>query len=62
MFLAVWFIGVPTSMGAIAVFALNIEFFAIRREIKNGSFSSWAYLISNALFQVGNVLALHEQC
>jgi uncharacterized membrane protein len=53
MFLAVWFIGVPTSMGAIAVFALNIEFFAIRREIKNGSYSSWAYLISNTLFQVG---------
>ncbi len=52
MFLAVWFIGVPTSMGAIAVFALNTEFFAIRREIKNGSFSPWSYIVSNALFQV----------
>jgi hypothetical protein len=51
MFLVVWFIGVPTSMGAIAVFALNHEFLAVRREIKNGSYSPWAYLISNFLFQ-----------
>jgi hypothetical protein len=51
MFLAVWFTGVPTSMGAIAVFALNLDFLAIRREIKNGSFSPWSYIVSNALFQ-----------
>ncbi len=51
MFLAVWFTGVPTSMGAIAVFALNHDFLAIRREIKNGSFSPWAYILSNAIFQ-----------
>ena len=39
-------------MGAIAVFALNHEFLAVRREIKNGSYSPLSYLISNALFQV----------
>ena len=39
------------SMGAVAVFALNHEFLAVRREIKNGKYSPWAYLISNALFQ-----------
>ena len=51
MFLSVWFTGVPSSMGAIAVFALNHDFLAIRREIKNGSFSPWSYIVSNALFQ-----------
>ena len=39
-------------MGAIAVFALNHEFLAIRREIKNGAYSPLSYIISNALFQV----------
>ena len=56
MFLAEWLISVPACMGACAVFALNHEFLAVRREIKNGAYSSWAYLISNAIFQVGGFL------
>jgi hypothetical protein len=52
MFLAEWLISVPACMGACAVFALNHEFLAVRREIKNGAYSPWAYLISNAIFQV----------
>jgi hypothetical protein len=45
-------------MGAIAVFTLNTIVFAIRREVKNGShsYSSWADLISNILYQVGSIL------
>ena len=53
MFLAEWFMAVPSCMGACAVFALNHEFLAVRREIKNGAYSPWAYLIGNAVFQVG---------
>ena len=44
-------------MGAVAVFALNHEFLAVRREIKNGSYSPWAYLISNFLFQASKLFA-----
>ena len=62
MFLAVWFTGVPSSMGAIAVFALNHDFLAIRREIKNGSFSPWSYIVSNALFQARPTCPLALPC
>jgi hypothetical protein len=62
MFLAEWLISVPACMGACAVFALNHEFLAVRREIKNGAYSPWAYLISNAIFQVGALADPPTRC
>ena len=52
MFLTVWMIAVPSCMGTIAVFSFNHEFLGMRREIKDGMYSPWAYIISNALLQV----------
>mmetsp|Transcript_48887 Transcript_48887/g.122168 ORF Transcript_48887/g.122168 Transcript_48887/m.122168 type:complete len:708 (+) Transcript_48887:404-2527(+) len=52
MFLCMWFLGVPTSMGVIAVFALNQEFYEIKRELKNGFYHPLSYLVSNTVIQL----------
>ena len=52
LFLLMWFIGVPSSLGVIAVFALNLEFNAIKREVKDGMVRPTAYFISNAILQL----------
>ena len=52
LFLLMWFIGVPSSLGVIAVFAMNLEFNAIKREVKDGMVRPVAYFISNAILQL----------
>eukprot|EP00039_Didymoeca_costata_P007507 m.100634 g.100634 ORF g.100634 m.100634 type:complete len:545 (+) comp13715_c1_seq2:2-1636(+) len=52
VWLIIWFVGVPTNMGVIAVWAYNSEFKAIRREVKNGMVSPLAYLGANTLIQL----------
>lgn len=52
VWLSIWFIGVPSNMGVVAVWAYNAEFKSIRREVKNGMVSPWAYLASTSLIQL----------
>jgi ABC-type multidrug transport system ATPase subunit len=52
MFLTAWMISVPTSMGIIAVYCYNQEFGSVRREVKDGMYSVFSYLVVNALLQV----------
>mmetsp|Transcript_27970 Transcript_27970/g.65187 ORF Transcript_27970/g.65187 Transcript_27970/m.65187 type:complete len:672 (-) Transcript_27970:270-2285(-) len=58
MFLCIWFIGVPSSMGVIAVYALNQEFNEIKRELKNGFYHPISYLVSNTLIQLPYMVLL----
>tara|TARA_B100001741_G_scaffold311521_1_gene312867 strand:- start:1029 stop:1796 length:768 start_codon:yes stop_codon:yes gene_type:complete len=58
MWLLVWHIGVPTSLGVVAVYSYNEEFSAIKREIKNGMLRPFSYLFSNALIQLPLMLFL----
>jgi hypothetical protein len=51
VWLMVWFIGVPTNMGVVAVWAYNAEFKSVRREVKNGMVSPSAYLLATSLIQ-----------
>jgi ABC-type multidrug transport system ATPase subunit len=48
----IWCIGVPSNMGVVAVYIFNTEFFAIKREVKNGMVSSIPYLFANSLIQI----------
>ena len=52
LWLTTWIGTVPTNLGVIAVYAYNEEFFAIRREVKNGMLSPVSYMIANLGIQV----------
>ena len=56
MFLALWFIAIPTAMGVVAVYALNQEFLSVKQEVKNGLYAPVSYLLSNAIIQVSSLL------
>lgn len=58
MWLVLWFLGVPSSLGVVATYVYNEEFFAIKREVKNGLMSPYAYLISNVILQIPFMLLL----
>ena len=45
----VWFIGVPSNMGVVAVYALNDEFKAVIREVKNGMVSPVTYVVAKTV-------------
>ena len=44
-----WFIGVPSNMGVVAVYALNDEFKSIIRETKNGMVSPLSYVLAKTI-------------
>lgn len=46
---SIWFIAVPSNMGVVAVYALNDEFKAIKREVKNGMVSPFTYVTAKTL-------------
>jgi hypothetical protein len=52
MWYTVWIIGTPSNMGVVAVYAYNQEFFAIKKESKNGMVMPGAYNISVSLLQL----------
>lgn len=52
LWMLTWFMGVPTSLGVVGVFAFNDEFKSIQKEVKNGMYSSWAYLLSSLVLQL----------
>ena len=47
-----WCYGVPANMGVVATFVYNLEFLAVRREVKNGMLDPTAYLFANTIIQV----------
>ena len=58
MWLVMWFLGVPTSLGVVATYVANEEFFAIKREVKNGMVHPVAYLLANSLIQIPFMIIL----
>jgi hypothetical protein len=46
MWLTIWFVGVPTNMGVVAVYALNDEFKSVLRESKNGMVTGVSYVLA----------------
>lgn len=52
MWLNIWFVGVPSNMGVVAVYALNDEFKSITRETKNGMVSSISYLLAKTVLVI----------
>jgi ABC-type multidrug transport system ATPase subunit len=60
LFLCMWLVAIPSSLGVIGVYAFNEEFKTLQKEVKNGMFSIWAYLWSVFVLQIPimGVLAL----
>eukprot|EP00293_Proteomonas_sulcata_P015920 CAMPEP_0184298722 /NCGR_PEP_ID=MMETSP1049-20130417/9474_1 /TAXON_ID=77928 /ORGANISM="Proteomonas sulcata, Strain CCMP704" /LENGTH=616 /DNA_ID=CAMNT_0026608939 /DNA_START=77 /DNA_END=1927 /DNA_ORIENTATION=+ len=58
LWLILWTVGVPTNLGVIAVFVFNQEFIALKREIRDGMFSPFAYLFSNFVLQLPLMLIM----
>jgi hypothetical protein len=46
MWVSIWFVGVPTNMGVVAVYALNDEFKSVLRESKNGMVTGVSYVLA----------------
>jgi hypothetical protein len=46
MWVSIWFIGVPSNMGVVAVYALNDEFKSVLRESKNGMVTGVSYVLA----------------
>jgi ABC-type multidrug transport system ATPase subunit len=46
MWVSIWFVGVPSNMGVVAVYALNDEFKSILRETKNGMVTGISYVLA----------------
>eukprot|EP00543_Licmophora_paradoxa_P010313 CAMPEP_0202476776 /NCGR_PEP_ID=MMETSP1360-20130828/93594_1 /ASSEMBLY_ACC=CAM_ASM_000848 /TAXON_ID=515479 /ORGANISM="Licmophora paradoxa, Strain CCMP2313" /LENGTH=637 /DNA_ID=CAMNT_0049103991 /DNA_START=32 /DNA_END=1945 /DNA_ORIENTATION=- len=49
MWISIWFIGVPSNMGVVAVYALNDEFKSILRETKNGMVGAVSYVLAKTV-------------
>ena len=58
MWLVLWFLGVPSSLGVVATYVYNEEFYAIKREVKNGLLSPYSYLLSNLVIQIPLMVVL----
>ena len=58
MFLIMWFGSCPTTMAMVAVYALNAEAKAIKREVKEGMYSPVAYVAVHTLIQLAAMLIM----
>lgn len=52
MWYVMWCIGVPSNMAVIAVHTYNSEFFAVKREAKNGMIHPISYLVAMSVIQI----------
>ena len=52
LYLAMWVAGVPTSMTVSAVYFLNLESNAVKREVKEGMYSPFVYVAAHSLIQI----------
>jgi len=57
-FMMAFCVGVPALYTIIAVYALNVEFVAVRKEIKDGMYTPNAYSLANVLLQLPAVFLL----
>jgi len=57
-FMMAFCVGVPALYTMVAVYALNVEFTAVRKEIKDGMYSPNAYALANLLLQLPAVFLL----
>jgi len=53
-----WMVAIPSSFSLLAVYALNLEFAHVRREVKNGMYSPMAYVLATSALQVPMVFAV----
>lgn len=53
-----WHVGVPTNLAIIGVYAFNTEYWAIKREVKNGMVRPWPYLLANMVLQIPAIFFL----
>jgi len=58
MQLLMWMIGVPANLGVAATFSMNLEFLAIKRDLKEGSYRLASYIFANTLIQIPLMLTL----
>jgi ABC-type multidrug transport system ATPase subunit len=58
LWLTLWHIGVPASLGVVAVHTYNEEYYAIKREVKNGMLSPVSYLLANFVIQVPLIILM----
>mmetsp|Transcript_21796 Transcript_21796/g.33266 ORF Transcript_21796/g.33266 Transcript_21796/m.33266 type:complete len:647 (+) Transcript_21796:40-1980(+) len=49
VWIGVWFVGVPTNMGVVAVYALNDEFKSLARETQNGMINVVSYVLAKSI-------------
>ena len=52
LFFLMWLMGVPTSMGVVAVYVFNEEFKTIEKEVRNGMYRLSTYLLSAFIIQI----------
>eukprot|EP00541_Cyclophora_tenuis_P013819 CAMPEP_0116549230 /NCGR_PEP_ID=MMETSP0397-20121206/4761_1 /TAXON_ID=216820 /ORGANISM="Cyclophora tenuis, Strain ECT3854" /LENGTH=634 /DNA_ID=CAMNT_0004073937 /DNA_START=552 /DNA_END=2456 /DNA_ORIENTATION=- len=52
LWINIWFVGVPTNMGVVAVYALNDEFKSVMRETKNGMVSAASYVLAKTILVI----------
>jgi len=52
LMLSMWLVGVPANMGVVAVYGMNQDFAAVKREVKDGAYSLTSYFLANTLVQI----------
>jgi ABC-type multidrug transport system ATPase subunit len=57
-YLVGWFVGVPTLLSVVVVFATNEEFHLVRKEIKNGMLKTGGYLLCTTFLTVPYMIIL----
>ena len=58
MWLVLWFLGVPSSLGVVATYVYNESSTPLKREVKNGLLSPYSYLLSNLIIQIPLMVVL----
>eukprot|EP00930_Biecheleria_cincta_P073146 TRINITY_DN60466_c0_g1_i1.p1 TRINITY_DN60466_c0_g1~~TRINITY_DN60466_c0_g1_i1.p1 ORF type:complete len:660 (+),score=105.20 TRINITY_DN60466_c0_g1_i1:27-1982(+) len=58
LWLLLWFVGVPTNFGIICVLGTNLEFFAVRKETKDGMYHPLVHLVANAVLQIPMLIVM----
>jgi len=58
LFLIMWHVAVPSSLGVIAVYVYNTEFFSVKKEVKNGLYRPLSYMMANVVLQIPFMIIL----
>ena len=52
MFVIMWYVGVPSMLGVIVTYTLNIDFHGIRRDVRDGMYTPFSYVASQTIIQI----------